>query len=247
MPEETQCRIKEIPGFPNYKITDDGRLFSKRSGWKQKVGGVMNGYRFAQLWHKGKPVSKMVHRLVAEAFIPNPDNLETVDHIDNVRDNNLVENLRWMSMRDNVGRQRKNGLPHGVQKISRIGYQAQKHINGVKVWSPTFRTPEDASEWFLSLDNKTYETKDLPEICNLWNTGVNKSNKSGVTGVSFHKATRKWRPQIKINKKEIYLGLYDDFENAVCARLAAEQCFKVSGYNSTSTAYQYVKSNITKS
>ena len=51
-----------------------------------------------------------VHRLVAEAFIPNPENLATVDHVNNVKTDNRVENLRWCSNEDNVRYAWKDGL-----------------------------------------------------------------------------------------------------------------------------------------
>lgn len=50
---------------------------------------------------RGKRKNVPIHRLVAEAFIPNPKNLETVDHIDCNKTNNYVKNLQWMSIEDN--------------------------------------------------------------------------------------------------------------------------------------------------
>ncbi|MBT5122849.1 MAG: HNH endonuclease [Euryarchaeota archaeon] len=58
-----------------------------------------------------KQVKHYVHRLVAEAFIPNPENLSDVDHIDCIKDNNDVSNLRWVSRDDNMAR---NRLPNGT-------------------------------------------------------------------------------------------------------------------------------------
>ena len=49
----------------------------------------------------GKRKSAKIHRLVAEAFIPNPENKECVDHIDKVRNNNNVNNLRWATKSEN--------------------------------------------------------------------------------------------------------------------------------------------------
>ena len=58
-----------------------------------------------------KQTKHYVHRLVAEAFIPNPENLSDVDHIDCVKSNNHVSNLRWSSRDDNMAR---NRLPNGT-------------------------------------------------------------------------------------------------------------------------------------
>lgn len=59
------------------------------------------GYLRTELY-KGKQVKKyFVHRLVAEAFIPNPSNLPCIDHINTIRDDNRVENLRWCTHKEN--------------------------------------------------------------------------------------------------------------------------------------------------
>ena len=54
------------------------------------------------LYKNNKIYNKSIHRLVAEAYIPNPENLETVDHIDENKEHNYVKNLQWMTQRDNV-------------------------------------------------------------------------------------------------------------------------------------------------
>lgn len=67
----------------------------------QKYGKNHAQYYVVNLCKGGKPYHKQVHRLVAEAFIPNPENFDTVDHIDCNGLNNCVINLRWMSREDN--------------------------------------------------------------------------------------------------------------------------------------------------
>lgn len=62
----------------------------------------------------------------------------------------------------------------------------------------------------------------LDNTGNSKNKTMRKINKSGATGVSFHKAAGKWRAFIKVNYKQVHLGLYDDFDVAVAARKAAE-------------------------
>ena len=59
------------------------------------------GYRTTSVCKEGKEKALKVHRMVAEAFLPNPDGLPTVDHINNDKQDNRAANLRWLSFEDN--------------------------------------------------------------------------------------------------------------------------------------------------
>lgn len=96
------------------------------------------------------------------------------------------------------------------------------------------------------LDNRLSNLREVSQVCNMRNVVRYKTNKSGVKGVCFCKTTNKWMSYIGIKKKDYYLGSYSDFDDAVCARLAAEQCLNWSGCELTSTAYKYVNKNIKK-
>ena len=90
----------EINNFPNYLIYPDGRLFcKKRQGCKEgfKKGNINHdGYYRTGLTNEScKDKKYYIHRLVAEHYIPNPNNLPEVDHIDRNTINNDVSNLRW--------------------------------------------------------------------------------------------------------------------------------------------------------
>lgn len=61
-----------------------------------------NGYLYVTLTKDGKRNNRYIHRLVAEAFIDNPDGLPEVDHINRRRDDNCVENLRWTTRQGNI-------------------------------------------------------------------------------------------------------------------------------------------------
>jgi len=114
--------MKKVPTkFTKYEITDEGQVYFKGKplksydrGNKTSKGGRYQAVNISLYDDDGKFVKQTkeyVHRLVAEAFIPNPDNLPDIDHIDENKENNHVSNLRWSSRADNMAR---NALPEGT-------------------------------------------------------------------------------------------------------------------------------------
>lgn len=84
---------KEIEGMPNYEISTFGRVKSK----KRKMEKILNSKHMqVMLYDEGYKMYR-IHRLVALAFIPNPDNLPDVRHIDGNPSNNMVDNLEWFN------------------------------------------------------------------------------------------------------------------------------------------------------
>lgn len=68
-----------------------------------KTQSIVNGYKYCGISYKnGKHITKRVHRLVAEAFLPNPNSYPIVIHIDNNKKNNRVENLKWGTIKENT-------------------------------------------------------------------------------------------------------------------------------------------------
>ena len=101
-----RIKSKAIPGFPNYKVINDGRVI----GPKGVMVGSGKRYRYVGMKQNGKRVFKKVHRLVAEAFIPNPFNLPEVNHKDLDKYNNREDNLEWMTRQQNMEHAREHGV-----------------------------------------------------------------------------------------------------------------------------------------
>lgn len=94
--------FKKIEGFTNYSVSTDGQVRNDDTGRILKPADNGHGYPSVFLCKQGKGSTKRIHRLMAEAFIPNPENLASVDHIDGNKENNTIENLQWMSFEDNT-------------------------------------------------------------------------------------------------------------------------------------------------
>lgn len=93
---------RSIEGFDNYLVSNKGRVMNSKTGRILRPADDSRGYERVILCKDGKRTNKKVHRLVAQTFVDNPNNLETVNHIDENKHNNNVENLEWMTQGDNV-------------------------------------------------------------------------------------------------------------------------------------------------
>lgn len=95
---------KDINGYEGlYKISSSGEIYSLISGKERKLKvSKSNGYVLVDLYKDGVGKWFRVHRLVAEAFIPNPNDLPIVMHIDNNKQNNHYSNLKWGTVSENT-------------------------------------------------------------------------------------------------------------------------------------------------
>lgn len=126
-----------IEGYPNYVVTDHGRVISlnyKRTGEPKvlKPKKHNRGYQFVYLCMNGKQKNFYIHRIVAKAFLPNHENLPEVNHKDEVKTNNHINNLEWCTTMYNSNYGTRNlkvaeALSKSVAQYTKTGFL-------VKIW-----------------------------------------------------------------------------------------------------------------
>jgi len=146
---------KEVPNFNgDYKVSSIGRVQSnKRKSWKIMKGNIRkDGYKQYSLWCDGKMRTYPLHQLVAMAFLNhNPSGMDLiVDHINNIKTDNRVENLQIITNRENSSKDQKERSSKyvGVFK-SKYSWMSCIWISGKSVYLGSFKVEENAS--------KTYE------------------------------------------------------------------------------------------
>jgi hypothetical protein len=156
--------FRSVDGYDNYVVSSFGRVKNTKTGRILKAGLSSHGYLTVALSKDGlAKKTYYVHRLVACAFIDNPDNKECVDHKDNNKANNQLTNLRWATTKENSQ-----------------------------------------------------------------NSKLSNNNTSNIKGVCFNKRAKKWCARIMIDGIHVFIGYYDNLEDAKTARVnRANEAFGV--------------------
>lgn len=95
--------FRPIKDFERYYVSNLGRVLNIRTG-RFLTMTDNHGYLVVNISKNGKARNFLVHRLVSQAFIENPNNYDTVDHINGIKTDNRAENLQWLSQSDNTKR-----------------------------------------------------------------------------------------------------------------------------------------------
>lgn len=134
-------RQVDVNGFENYQVTDDGRVWSKKHKKWLKLFSNNVGYLQVYLSKNGKQKWFKIHKLVAEAFIPNPNGYKEINHKDDNKENNVVENLEWCDRSHNM---LWNGLSAKIsEKLKKKVYQYTIDGNLIKI----YESSKDAAKY----------------------------------------------------------------------------------------------------
>ena len=225
---------KTIEGYENYKVSNTGYVMNSLTGKILKPGNNGCGYIHVALYYKDHKVKTiMIHRLVAKAFIPNPNNLPQVNHIDECKTNNCVDNLQWMTSEDNIN--------HGTHN-KRVGMHNPNHkpiysvdIDGNVTY---FDSARDAQRHYAEkgldvrphgivqvLKKRTYTYKNLAWFYQTDESGLTeyinnfKAQKSGAKRIYTISKDKKEKHFMSIKEAAEYYGLNDSARAYIRAAL----------------------------
>lgn len=126
---------KVIKQNPNYSINEKGEVRSNRDGTiKKHILNPQTGYMYVDLWAHNQGKRLLLHRLLAEAFISNPENKPTVDHKDGNRQNNELSNLRWATYSEQNSRFGTLGVRSSRVRVTHFAEERKKRGGGHIAW-----------------------------------------------------------------------------------------------------------------
>jgi len=197
---------KLIPTYESYLVSNQGRIYSL-SHMKIMTPSTMNGYQLIGLTRDKKLKTYLIHRLVAQAFIPNPNNKPEVNHKDKDKSNNDVCNLEWVSKKENMKHAFSNNHNHvklssedvrNICKLAEDGKFAGEIIRELNLYNVSY----DIVYKIINGDKRTNITKDynltkpkrrilyssdqIDKACKLWTEDKYSIDEiSQTTGVSI--------------------------------------------------------------
>lgn len=133
---------KDVVGYEGlYKVSNTGRILARSC--ERRFQKNNSGYETVMLYKDGKYRRRTVHRIVAEAFIPNPLCYSQINHIDENKENNCVSNLEWCTPSENNLKYHKN---HPNQK--RIGKSKGRRVQQISLNGELIREWDNARQVF---------------------------------------------------------------------------------------------------
>ena len=157
--------FKQIEGY-EYEVSEMGEVRNMKTGRIKKSMLRSDGYFQNQLCKDGIRKNHLVHQLVAKTFLENPNNYHIVDHKNNIKSDNRVENLQWTTQSQNCQNQSvriTNKL--GVKGVYKHGnnYQAQIMIDGIQIHIGTYETIEEARDARIAKVQEVFTNSHITE------------------------------------------------------------------------------------
>lgn len=129
----------------NYVIFSDGRIFSNISKKFLKPQINSSGYFIIKLLKK----QYQFHRIIADAFIPNPNNYSDINHINGIKTDNRLQNLEWCNRRYNINHFHNRKFPGATFIKKRNVWKTSIRINNKRLLLGYFKTQKEASDVYL--------------------------------------------------------------------------------------------------
>ena len=152
---------KVIEGYENYEVSNLGNLRNIKTKRVLKPGKDSSGYYMVILYTNSVGTTKRIHKLVANAYLDNPDDKKCVDHINNNRLENNLSNLRWATISENSFNQKiaKNNTS-GSKGVSfhkiKNKWQAYIKLDGILIHLGYFENKEDAIQARITKANQIF-------------------------------------------------------------------------------------------
>ena len=169
---------KDVIGYEGlYQVSTLGRVYSKKTNL-YLVQMSKRGYMAVNLYFNRKMSTRTVHRLVALAFIPNPENKPQVNHIDYDRTNNKLSNLEWVTVQENSDHSYNNYIHHSLAHVKKVNDSGmnKKIVVMNDVYGNFIREYESMSAASIDMCGKV-----SANICN----HINKSERAGKTAYGY--------------------------------------------------------------
>lgn len=166
-----------IEGYDNYKVNPDGQVLNVKKNKLLKPYMKNNGYYAIDLYKQGKRKMKYIHQLVAEAFLIKPSENDVVDHINQDKTLNSIENLRYVS----IGENNRNISSHGKIKYNFVDELPNDslwltHVKGIDVSDLCLFYNKTMDEFYMKTSN-TYRVMTKKKIGKQYKIGFGYNKK----------------------------------------------------------------------